>query len=484
METRKILALGIDGASWNLLDDWISQGELPNLRKAREEGFSGNLKSTHPYVTFPAWKTYSTGRNPAKLDVYYWFTFDQGSGELDFADSRDFKAKELWDYLDERNLSSGVINMPSTYPPKELEQVFMISGTLADEDNFAFPEELEEDLREQDYRVNPKSEKNTDEWVEEIKELIRLRTDVALDKLDEVDFMHLTFFYTDKMQHNYWEGEETLEVWKEVDKQVGRLTETDTNLLIMSDHGFQSLDKFFYINSWLEEQEYLKRKTDAGDKAQKAGLNRDRLFNIVKSLGLQDIARKLVPKKIRRLIPREGGVVEETDVAAKIDFESSKAFALSEGPLYIIEDNVEDKEEFKERLKSELEGFKDGEMVKEAFDGKEIYSGEYEGSAPDLFLYQASGVEIRMDLSGKIVDEECGASSWIANHRQDGIYTAYGPDFAQGEKDIIIYDLMPTILSYYGVNVPSDVDGEVRTELFEEDITEAKMDKAVDDLDI
>ncbi len=483
MADQKLVVLGIDGASWNLLDKWIKEGELPNLRKVKEDGFSGNLESTYPYVTFPAWKTYSTGRNPAKLDVYYWFTFDEENGKLDFADSRDFKAKELWDYLQDEGISSGVINMPSTYPPKNLDEGFMISGTLASEDGFARPEKLEEELKDKDYRVNPGSEKNTEEWVDEIKGLIKLRTEIALDKLDEVDFMHLTFFYTDKMQHNYWDGEETLAVWREVDRQIGRLLEEEVNLIVMSDHGFQKMDKFFYINAWLEENDYLVRNTDAGDKAQKIGLNRDRLFKAVKALGVQDIARKLVPKSIRRRIPREDGVVEETDVASKIDFENSKAFALSEGPLYIIEENVDDKEKIKQELKTSLESLKDGNIVKQVIEGTEIYEGEYSDSAPDLFLDQSPGIEIRMDLSDKTIDEDCGTSSWIANHRQEGIYAAYGPEFDTGEKDIRIYDLMPTILNFHDVPIPTEVDGKVRNELFAES-SEAKMDKAVDDLNI
>lgn len=434
-------------------------------------------------MTFPAWKAYSTGRNPAKFGVYYWFNFDQENRKLDFADSRDFRAKEIWDYLSDEGISSGVINMPSTYPPKELEG-FMVSGTLAsDEDDYTYPEDLKQNLKSDGYKVNPEREKNSEEWLEEIKNLVSIRTDLALEKLEEVDFMHLTFFYTDKVQHNYWDGEETLELWKEVDRQIGRLLDQDVSLILMSDHGFQKMDKFFFVNSWLEEKGYLERTKDVGDKAQKVGLNRDKLFRFVKKLGLQDLARKFIPRSFRRMIPREGGVVEETDVASKIDFENSKAFALSEGPLYIIEKNVEDFEGFKEEIKEKLESYHKGEVIEKVIEGGAVYHGEFEETAPDLFLDQSPGIEIRMDLSDKIIDEERGTSSWIANHRQEGVYAAYGPDFGKGEKDIDIYDLMPTILSFYDVQIPSDVDGEVRKELFAEN-SEAKMDKAIDDLDI
>lgn len=482
MDNQKLLVLGLDGGSWNLLEPWMREGELPNLSKVKDEGFSGNLQSTYPYVTFPAWKTYSTGKNPAKFDVYYWFDFNKSEGTMDFTNSRDFKSKEIWDYLGKEGLTSGVINMPSTYPLKEIDG-FMISGTLASDEGFAYPSSLEKELKNRDYRVNPRAEKKSDKWLDEVQDLVELRTDVALERLEEVDFMHLTFFYTDKVQHNYWDGDESLQMWKEVDKQIGRLLDTETNLIIMSDHGFQELDKFFYINSWLQNEGYLKREEDFGDKAGRVGLNRDMLFEMVKKLGVEDMARKLLPKSLRRRIPREAGVIEEEDVPSKIDFDSSQAFALSEGPLFIIEDNVDDKEALKQELKSKLESLREGTIVEAVFDGDKIYSGEYEDSAPDLFLDQAKGVEIRMDLSEKVIDEECGKSSWIANHRQKGIFAAYGPEFTEGKMDISIYDLLPTILSFYDVKIPADIDGDVISEMLVKD-SDAKMDKAVDDLNI
>ncbi|MFB6209881.1 MAG: alkaline phosphatase family protein [Candidatus Nanohaloarchaea archaeon] len=481
---EKIVVIGTDGGSWNLLWPWIQEGELPNLEKIRENGYSGDLRSTHPYVTVPAWKAYSTGRNPGRFGVFYWFTFDEEDGELEFVNSEDFRSREIWDYLSDEGISSGVINMPSTHPPSEIDE-FMVSGTLAsNEDDFTHPEELKDQLLEKDYQVEPTAEKKTREWVDEIKSIVSKRTDLALEKLDEVDFLHLTFFFTDRVQHNYWNSDETLEVWKEVDRQIGRIMEQDVNIILMSDHGFQDLERFFYVNSWLEEKGYLRRNKDVGDKIQKTGLNRDRLFSLVKKLGLQDLARKLIPKSVRRRIPREDGFVEETDMAPKIDFQNSKAFALSEGPLYIIEENVEDPETFKERLKEELESFENGEIVREVKDGDQIYEGEFGDEAPDLFLDQAPGVEIRMDLSDKVIDEECGASSWIANHRQEGIWAAHGPDFWHGELDLEIYDLMPTILHHYGLSIPSDVDGRVVTEIYKSGVEKEVKRDDVEDIDI
>jgi predicted AlkP superfamily phosphohydrolase/phosphomutase len=67
MIMNKILVLGIDGASWNLVDDLIQAGNLPTIKKMKTKGVAKDLKSCLPFVTFPAWKCYSTGLNPGKL---------------------------------------------------------------------------------------------------------------------------------------------------------------------------------------------------------------------------------------------------------------------------------------------------------------------------------------------------------------------------------------------------------------------------------
>lgn len=112
----KVLVIGLDGATWNLLKPWSREGVLPTFKRLMEKGVYGNLRSSIPPVTFPAWKCYSTGKNPGKLGVYLFLKLDMENKKFYFYSSRDFKSKEVWDYLGGKGYKCGVINMPGTYP--------------------------------------------------------------------------------------------------------------------------------------------------------------------------------------------------------------------------------------------------------------------------------------------------------------------------------------------------------------------------------
>ena len=46
-QRRKVIVIGLDGATWRLLDDWIEKNEFPTLGEIARCGVKGNLKSAH-----------------------------------------------------------------------------------------------------------------------------------------------------------------------------------------------------------------------------------------------------------------------------------------------------------------------------------------------------------------------------------------------------------------------------------------------------
>ena len=74
-----LLVVGWDGASFDVLGDWIDSGELPTLRSLLEAGAARPLRSTVPAVTFPAWTTFMTGARPDYHGVTD-FTLPRGDG--------------------------------------------------------------------------------------------------------------------------------------------------------------------------------------------------------------------------------------------------------------------------------------------------------------------------------------------------------------------------------------------------------------------
>ncbi|HEM60884.1 MAG TPA: phosphodiesterase, partial [Chloroflexi bacterium] len=51
----KVIVIGLDGATFTILDPLLEKGLLPNLAGLIEEGSRGILSSTLPPMTAPAW---------------------------------------------------------------------------------------------------------------------------------------------------------------------------------------------------------------------------------------------------------------------------------------------------------------------------------------------------------------------------------------------------------------------------------------------
>jgi len=69
-EKKKMVVIGIDGATFDVIDPMVERGELPNLATLMKEGCRGELESTFPPITHTAWSTFSTGKNPGKHGVF------------------------------------------------------------------------------------------------------------------------------------------------------------------------------------------------------------------------------------------------------------------------------------------------------------------------------------------------------------------------------------------------------------------------------
>lgn len=259
----KVLVIGLDGATWNLLEPWAREGTLPTINKLMEKGVWGKLESTIPPITFPAWKCYSTGKNPGKLGVFMFLKFDMKEKKIIFHNARDFKGKEIWDYLSENGFKCGVINMPGTYPPKKING-FMIAGNPAEDHDYTYPPSLEIELKSKGYTVHPQIALTRDslkKQAEHIKNLFSSRFKLASEYFKDLDFLHLTIFYIDIAQHLLWNDSHTLKgYWRHLDKEISKLIkgiEEDTYVFLMSDHGFNKLKNNFFLNNWLLKNGYL-----------------------------------------------------------------------------------------------------------------------------------------------------------------------------------------------------------------------------------
>ena len=64
----KLLIIGLDGATWEVLLPLINMKKLPTFEKIINKGVHGNFVSTFPPSTGPAWLSMATGKNPHRAD--------------------------------------------------------------------------------------------------------------------------------------------------------------------------------------------------------------------------------------------------------------------------------------------------------------------------------------------------------------------------------------------------------------------------------
>lgn len=481
----KVVAIGIDGAPWELVDRFIASGSLPTFKRLVEEGASGDLRSTIPAVTSPAWKCYSTGKNPGKLGVFWWTRVDFPNRKMTFVSAADFKSLDHWDYIADSGEFCTVINMPMTYPPPAEFNGVMVSGVPGFEnDEYTFPKDLKADLvKRHGYRIAPEILLDVDpvRAIDGIARLIDMRFDVAEEFFDRSGFLQISIFFIDDVQHFTWrqmkEGKgqfrDSIErLWSGIDTRIGRLMDRlgpEDHLVIFSDHGFTDFKAALYINQWLGE-DLIPRRRDA-DPGRVSMTSR--MIRMADRLHLTPVLRKMLSEERRRGL-QDKALREELERREFFDWERTRVYGEGEGPIYINRELVTDEAEYealRDDLVARLEALEhpqSGErMMEKVWKREEAYTGPFVDRAPDLVAVPKLGYTVASQVfdDGRVwaTGEEY---HWEAIHRVEGILLLHGPEVEPGKRleDARIYDVAPTILALKGLPVPDDMDGRVLAE--------------------
>jgi len=477
----RTFVVGLDGASWRLLDQWLDAGDLPNLAALRESGAWAAHRSCLPPVTFPNWKCYSSGKDPGGLGVFWFEHVDLANEEITVANGGDFRTVELWDYLNDDGKTTGVVNMPTMYPPRDLDGPVVcggpdaVSGEYRSIDSgYTSPADLADYLeREFDYAVHPEPLLSSNEErgaeVDAILDALDSRFDVAIDlfERDELDFMHVTLFYLNVLHHFFWDDEPVKRAWELIDDRLGDLRDLeDTTLVLMSDHGAATTTTEFYVNEWLAENGYQARERTVEDYLTPLGLTRENALAVAKRAGVVDTLAEVVPQRLQQLVPQSAGLKRGRKLEA-IDLDRTKAVASGQGPIYI--NPRFDVETVREELIADLQAVSDAEgpLFTAVHRGEDVYHGPFVEEGPEVVVDMRPGVHVNDGVGGGEVTT--APDRWAAENTPHGIFVAAGPNVAPvGElDDISILDLAPTTLAGMGSDVPTDMQGAV-LDIFEE----------------
>lgn len=310
---KKVLLIGLDGASPQQLESWIKEGGLPTLSKFYERGIYAHLKSTHPPLSPVAWSSFATGKNPGKHGIFDFVARKNGSYEVAPVDSSQRGTPAFWEILSRRGKKVGIHNLPATYPPERVNG-FIVGGWLSPHHrrDFTYPADLLSELEEKVgfYEPYPKtlySRGSGEFFIKELDRVMDLEFKSASYLLENKswDFFATVFFGTDLIQHYFWHhtdpdhpsydaAEAKLyknairDYYRKVDKKVGLLLQKidkETIVFLMSDHGAGSQYRLIYLNNWLLQKGYLKLKNNSPLSLLKGSLEK-KAFTKVKTKGV------------------------------------------------------------------------------------------------------------------------------------------------------------------------------------------------------
>src|SRR3954466_13419765 len=102
MPTPKLIVVGLDAATFDVIDPLVEAGELPPLAGLLDRGARGTLRSTTHPLTPLAWTTMVSGVNAGKHGVWDFSERDARGYGLRLAQPRPRHAPALWTRLAHR----------------------------------------------------------------------------------------------------------------------------------------------------------------------------------------------------------------------------------------------------------------------------------------------------------------------------------------------------------------------------------------------
>jgi predicted AlkP superfamily phosphohydrolase/phosphomutase len=520
---RKIFILGLDGATFDIIDPMIAKGQLPQIDKLIKEAVRANLKSTVIHNSPPAWTSFATGKNPGKHGILGFTSMDPHSYKLNLVYGSHNTEKAMWEIAGDVNKKVIVVNIPMTYPPSAVNGI-LISGLDAPstEVDFTYPKEVKREILtvSPNYKINLHlggyltTDKKRIEALDIIKETTEAMVKVLIHLMTSYpwDLFVVRFNSPDNVQHQYWSFMDENHPEHKPDspivlknaihsvyQQLDAVTKTilkhisldDTSLMVMSDHGGgPRLGKSIFVNEWLRDLGYLSKIGDHQTGWRRhSKLILDRARHFIKQSVLGFLLKTLPPDlkaKLMKLIPFAAGVTATFLRFSGIDWKRTKVFAAEMEGLRVnlqgkYPDGIVKQEAYNElcsRVIEEAEKLIDPETGRRIFRfakrAGDVFSGDHVGNFPDIILKTSDEYYISPKFfrgkkpNGSYLMKDAHWRKISGSHRPYGIFIMKGPD-CQAGKDlgvVDIVDLCPTALFQLGIPIPDDCDGVVINEAF------------------
>ena len=514
----KVLVLGLDGATWDVLTPLIQEGALPNLASLMSQGASGTLGSVFPPLSPVAWTGVMTGKNSGKHGVFEFLEYGHDPLKSRVNSSRSIRSELVWEIAGRHGKKTVAGGVPMSYPPRPARGFpgFYLGDFLSPEKAADFTSdpalfaELERVVGP--YRAWSTTIHDGGNEAGVIDDLTafldqHLKTVAFLMERCEWDLLMFDLMATDRIGHELWHvwdlthraarGREQelkalrprlIEFWKTLDRGIGAIHDKlpgDASLMLMSDHGFGPIEWYVNFNVWLLEQGFIALQDSAYVKQKhwfyRHGVTPEWIYGVMSRLGLANHRVSRFRGKQSSLVDRVG----ESVFLSRRHIDWSRTRAFSQGNFGQIFINLKgrqpggcvepaDAPSLRRDLKAGLLEIVHPEtgqpLVERVHEGEELYQGPHAHLAPDLTVvltdWRYRTIGLHDFTTHKMISPAFGPTG---DHRMEGVLIATGPAFRPGtspsQADLL--DIAPTVLHLLGVPVPADMDGRVLTELLE-----------------
>ena len=315
----------------------------------------------------------------------------------------------------------------------------------------------------------PLNEGRMDEktFMEDLYKAFDDRAQVILSRIDsrEWDVLVGVIESTDRVQHMMWRlmdpkhpmydatlasrfGDSIERVYRRADQFVGEVLEhiePGTPVLIVSDHGFHSWRKAVNLNTWLVQQGYMVLH------------------------GQQPGEKKL------------DDLFGSGEFWENVDWNHTRAYAMGLGQIYfnlrgregkgIVSPGAESTqlaEELSTRLLTMTDPDDGSSIVRSVYKRDDVYKGEYLANASELQVGMEDGYRVSWQTAlggspqGVVYPN---MKKWSGDHggydfaTTAGILIANRPIARRESGGPSIMDIAPTVLKYFGLPIPGDIDG-------------------------
>lgn len=501
---RKVVCVGLDGATFDVIDPMVERGKLPTLGRLLASGTRANLASTVPPLSAPAWVSFMTGMNPGRHGIFHFRSMESGALGASLVGSWTYRGRTIFDQASSAGLKVTSFRVPMTYPPWPVNGL-MVSGfpTPDPKTNFSEPPEKGPELGSLfKHGVARGLAPSVEDQIANFTYYLDRSTEALVDNLknSDVDLFCYVNSVTDWIAHKFWrfsdptapgyepfgDGNLLEQFYEKTDASLGAILDAaaDALVIVLSDHGTgkRTLARV-NTGAWLKGLGLLMpaSRAQGRDLASKA----------------VQLAKDVLPKKywIWRHTPGaiRKGVGNLMAEAESYDHVRSEAFPVPiDHHVEGVNVNLAGRQEEGMVPESEYEAMRDriiaaamdlkdpktGEPVLEGAHRREdIYEGEHVGLAPDVILLLKPVYEFGASPGGAVFGDVSvnRVKRSSATHRPDGILVMAGPNVTAGRDlgraDLI--DVPATILWALGLEVPSDVDGRVLVECFDQALVKA-----------